>query len=296
MHKIELDVINFMKTVSTQSLDTTNMLLKPAEKDIQHFLKKMYEENPNRPFSLRLSAIGRPLCMQQMHRNKEQGVDDDWNFPLRMMYGGVIEGLAVSILRHAGVKIQEEQTNVKLQVVIKDTDIHPRHRDIYSVPGTLDLVIDEEVWDVKSASPYSYEEKFMSYETVKQNDDFGYLPQLYGYAAARGKKPGGWIVIDKSSGEMKVITVPVTWEEEQKASLDLIKNNVKILVSNAEFKRCYEDKDEKFKKRLTGNKILQSPCTFCKYKYKCWPEVKHLPDVNSKAFDKPYKYYTVLNV
>lgn len=288
MHKIEAHVIDFMKTVSTQSLDTTNMLLKPASKDIEHFLKKLYEENPNRPFSIRLSAIGRPLCMQQMHKAKVDGLDDDWNFPLRMMYGGVIEGLAVSILRHAGVVIQEEQTDLHLNVKVAETG----PKSVYAVPGTLDIVIDNEVWDIKSASPYSYEEKFSSYESLKEGDTFGYLPQLYGYSKARGLKPGGWIVIDKSSGELKVVSVPDTWEEEQNRCLDLIANNVKILLSDAEFKRCFEDADEKFKKQFTGNKILKSPCTYCKFKYKCWEGVQHLPDLNSKAFDKPFKYYT----
>lgn len=291
MHSIELKIIDFMKRVSTQSLDTTNMLLKPAEKDIQHFLKKMYEENPNRPFSIRLSAIGRPLCMQQMHKAGETGVDDEWNFPIRMMYGGVVEGLAVSILRHAGVEIQEEQTNVQLPVKVAESG----PKSIYSVPGTLDLVIDNKVWDVKSASPYSYANKFISYDTLKQSDDFGYIAQLYGYAVARGLEPGGWIVVDKSSGEIKALTVPDNWQDEQAACLKNIENNVKILLSDADFQRSFEDIDEKFKKRFTGNRVLQSPCTFCKFKYKCWPDMQYLPDVNSNAFDKPYKYYTRLN-
>ena len=200
-----------------------------------------------------------------------------------MMYGGIIEGLTVSIIRHAGIKIDEEQTHVILPVNGVD------------IPGTLDIVLDGKVWDIKSASSYAFKEKFTSYEALAAQDTFGYLCQLYGYSKARGLPPGGWIVIDKSSGCIKVLPVPDNWQPEMDRCLSIIENNVKILSTKEEFKRCFEALDEKFQKRFTGNKILGTECSFCKYRYSCWPELKYLPNPNSKAYERTYRYYTQIN-
>lgn len=291
MHEYELKIIQFMQTVATSSVEM-DKLFEPSFKDVQHFLKKMHEDDPNRPFSLRLSSVGRPLCMSQMHKNKAAALEDEWNFPLRMFFGGVIEASTVAIMKAAGINIEEEQTHVILDVEVPASS--PVDSVWYKVPGTLDLKIDGRIWDVKSASPYSFENKFASYESLKADDSFGYMGQLFGYAKARGCPPGGWIVIDKSSGIIKIIPVPDDYESDMKEQLLKIAHNVKILTLDAEFKRSYEDVNETFNKRFTGNKTLESPCIFCKFKYTCWPTLKYLPNPNSKAFDKPYKYYTVI--
>lgn len=277
-----------MKTVSSTVVDIEKFPLKPAAGDVEYFLRKIYEDDPAKPFSIRMSNIGRPLCQLQMEQAKAPKVADDWNLPLKFMYGAIIEGLTMSILRHAGVNIEAEQQEVDLPVR------HPVNFRI-SVKGTLDVVIDGKVYDIKSASSHSYKEKFASYEALKEQDTFGYLPQLYGYAKAAEIPPGGWIVIDKSSGDIKVLEAPDDYEEEQDRCLQLIEDNVKILLLRSEFKRCFEDKDETFKKRLTGNKVLVSPCIYCPFRYECWKGLKHLPSQMSEAYDKPMKYYTRIN-
>ena len=281
MHPFELKIIDFMKTVGKTSVKVDDLLLKPASKDVDYFLQKIYEDDPNRPFTIRMSNIGRPLCQLQMEMNKAEAVDDDWNLPLKFMYGAVIEGLTVSVLKHSGIKVLEEQTPVALDI------------GGIKVKGTLDLVLeDDAVWDIKSASEYSYRNKFASYESLKEQDDFGYLGQLFGYAKAANKKPGGFIVINKSSAEVKVCSIPEQYQEDSDACLTKIAENIKVLTSNGKFQRQFEDKPETFKKRFTGNKVLESPCTFCRYKYACWPKLQHLPSLMSAAYEKPYKYYT----
>lgn len=285
MHEFEIKIMEFMKKVGKTSVHMDDLLLKPATKDIEHYLRKVYEDDPNRPFTIRMSNIGKPLCQLQMEKAKAAAVEDDWHLPLRFMYGGIIEGLTVSVLRHAGVNIIEEQTKVSVPF---------RHASFgrIDIEGTLDLVIDGKVWDIKSASPYAFQEKFASYESMKRDDNFGYMAQLYGYAKGRDIAPGGWIVVDKSSGNIKVVEVPFDYAGEMALYLTRMENNVKVLTSNADFKRCFEDKDETFKKRFTGNKVLQSPCTFCKFKYSCWNGLRHLPVFESTAYERPYRFYT----
>jgi hypothetical protein len=285
MHPIELKIMDFMKTVSSTVVDIEKFPLKPSAGDVEYFLRKIYEDDPARPFNIRMSNIGRPLCQLQMEQRNAPKIEDDWNLPLKFMYGAIIEGLTMSILRHSGVKIDAEQKPVLLYILGWDLEIK----------GTLDVIIDNKVYDIKSASSYSFKEKFSSYESLKEQDTFGYIPQLFGYSKAADKEPGGFIVVDKSSGDIKIVEVSSNWEEEQEASLKLIEDNVNILLSGAEFKRCFTDKDEKFKKKLTGNKVLASPCTYCKFRYECWPGLKHLPSQLSEAYDKPMKYYTRVN-
>lgn len=289
MHPYELQIIDFMKAVGNSVLDVTKLPLKPAPADVEHYLRKIYEADPARPFRISMSNIGKPLCQLQMEQAKAEAVEDDYNLPLRFMFGAIIEGLTVSVLKHSGIKVNEEQTKVELPI---DVRIEPKVINTYTIPGTLDLVLEGRVWDIKSASEYAFKEKFNSYEALKEDDTFGYLPQLYGYSAARKLPPGGFIVINKSSGQIKVLPVMADYAEEQARCLSIITENVKILHTKGAFKRCFEDEDEKFQKRLTGNKRLGSTCGFCKFKYSCWPGLQHLPNLNSTAFEKPYVYYT----
>lgn len=290
MHKYELAVMNFMQRVATQSVIVSDELLKPAVRDIEHYMRKMYEEDPVRGFSMRLSAIGRPLCQQQMEKAKATALQDEWNNPLRMFFGGVLEATAICILKASGVNIEAEQVKVELPVLLANEKVIRIH-------GTLDVIIDGKVWDIKSASSWMYANKFASYQSIKSHDDFGYVTQLFGYAEAMCVPAGGWIVIDKTSGLMKVIEVEQqSYELDRNFYLQAITDNVNALVNNAEFQRVYEDVDETFKKRYTGNKYLKSPCEFCKFRYTCWPGLQYLPVQESKAFDKQYRHYTKIGI
>ena len=60
--------------------------------------------------------------------------------------------------------------------------------DKENIKGTLDVIIDEngtkKVWDIKSASPYSFDHKFGNgYDKIKEDDAFGYIVQASVYEA-----------------------------------------------------------------------------------------------------------------
>lgn len=285
--------MSFMQRVATQSVIVSDDFLKPAVKDIEHYLRKMYEEDPKRDFTMRMSSIGRPLCQLQMDKAQAIAMQDEWNNPLRMFFGGVIEATAICILRASGITIEAEQVKVELPVPLTKG----KKDEIIKIKGTLDVIIDGKVWDIKSASSYMFANKFSSYANLKDNDDFGYVTQLFGYAEAVCMPAGGWIVVDKSSGLIKVVEIPDSaYEWDRNYYLQAITDNVNALVNNVKFQRQYEDIDETFKKRYTGNKYLKSPCEFCKYRYTCWPGLEYLPVQESTAFDKPYRHYTKLGV
>ena len=75
----------------------------------------------------------------------------------------------------------------------------------HTINGTYDLTIDGAVDDVKSASDWSYKNKFTSFESLRDGDAFGYVGQLAGYARATDKNlvAGGLSI--KPTGNFKYV-------------------------------------------------------------------------------------------
>ena len=156
-----------------------------------------------------------------------------------------------------------------------------------SINGSYDIVINNAVDDIKSASDWSYRNKFESFGTLASGDGFGYIGQLAGYARASGKDVGGWWVVNKANGKFKY--VPATGIDVEKEK-DKIKQTVKIVEEN-KFERCFEPEVETFRKVETGNKVLNKHCTFCDFKKTCWPDLIERPQVKSQAkFPKMVSY------
>ena len=151
--------------------------------------------------------------------------------------------------------------------------------DDTSVSGTYDIVIDGAVDDIKSASNWSYTNKFESFDTLRQGDAFGYVAQLAGYAKAADKRAGGWWVVNKANGEFKY--VPATGIDIDK-EVDHIQQTADTLKEN-KFERCFDAVPEKFRGKETGNMVLDQNCGFCRYRFACWPGLEERPAVASQA-------------
>ena len=150
-----------------------------------------------------------------------------------------------------------------------------------NISGSYDLVIDGAVDDVKSASDWSYRNKFESFDKLKSGDSFGYVGQLAGYAKASGKKAGGWWVVNKANGGIKYVPAD---NLDMEAELENIKQTVETVNAN-EFKRCFAPVPEFFRRKPTGNMVLNDACKFCDYRRECWPTLKEEPSRVSEAKD-----------
>ena len=85
---------------------------------------------------------------------------------------------------------------------------------------------------------------------------------------------GGWIVINKSSGEWAVVESPEDFGEERKRVLQQAENIVKT-VKKADFKKAkFKDDWETYRQDgevlRTKNRMMPKLCTFCEYKKYCW--------------------------
>lgn len=276
-------VQGFLNRVRDDPSEISDDIVEEFGNACKNVFRKQFIEQREKGFRLRMSNIGRPLCQLQMEKSQTKTDGQSYNTLFRNLYGDMIEAAAIAIMKAAGVDIQSQHEEVSLNVAGT------------IVKGTLDLVIDGRIWDVKSASPWSFDHKFTSFEAVVNDDAFGYLSQIVGYAEAKNRPFGGWIVINKVTGEWRVIEAPVFSDEVRKTALENIYNTTKAIMTDRPFERCFTDIPEKFRKKETGNKILEMPCRMCAYKEACWPRLEYRPAIKSEAANPAWHFYTSID-
>ena len=274
----------FLTEANKASVPISSTIINEFGESCKQAFKKHFTEERSKEFKPRMSSIGKPLCQLQMEKSGAQADAPSYNSKMRFIFGDLVEALAVAILKSSGIKIDAFQKKVTHK--FKDKEIN----------GTYDVKIMDKVWDIKSASPYSFKYKFSEgFDAVAKEDTFGYVSQGYLYSEAEGADFGGWIVIDKSSGEWSVVETPINDRHHAKKALEHANNNLKALNNNEPFKRQYEDIKETFNGKPTGNKVLGKECSFCAYKKTCWENLQYLPQQQSKAMNPKYYWYTKLN-
>ena len=260
LHQYMTDAVNGKSTMSDE-------IIHQVANDVRDALQRQFGGKVKRKdFTLRMSNVGRPTCQLWYEKNKpETALPKSNNFMMNMMLGDIVEAVFKGLLRGAKVDYEESDT-----VTLKCKDAE--------VSGSYDLVIDGAVDDVKSASDWSYRNKFESYDTLSSGDGFGYVGQLAGYAKASGKKVGGWWVVNKANGHFKYVPASgLNLDDEIKKIEDTV-----ATVNANKFERCFEPEEEKFRGKPTGNTVLNTNCKFCDYRYDCW-DLTDKPAVMSKA-------------
>lgn len=244
---------------------------------------------------VRMSGIGRPLCQQILDK---QGIKEEmeYNSMFRFLFGDFTESILMLVMREAGVDIVDYQRPVELEIAG------------HKIRGTLDVIIRDEagvekVWDIKSASDWAFKNKFTNYggyEKMKEDDPFGYLMQGFLYSEASGLPFGGWIVVNKSSGEVAVVEAADWSGDDKQHYLKLAEDRVKQLTDdNVELTKI-QDVFETYKKDgtvvRTGNKVLARQCQLCGYRHHCWPDAQLHARVTSRAKTPPMDWYSKLKV
>ena len=278
-HPAELALHQYLDNATKGKSSMSKETIKQVSKDIEETLSRQFGSRTKRDkFKLRMSNVGRPSCQLWFEKNKpEKALPRPTTFVMNMMIGDIIEAIFKGLLKEAGVKY-ENSDKVKLDL------------DGTQIEGTYDLVINDAVDDIKSASNWSYINKFDSFEKLKESDGFGYIAQLAGYAKASNKKAGGWWVVNKANGDFKY--VPATSLDIEQECTN-IKNTISKIEDN-KFERCFEPIDETFRGKPTGNKILNDGCIFCAFRYECWESLQDLPSLVSQAQTKKILPYIII--
>ncbi len=275
-HPAEIKIHRYLEDVRKAKRGMSSATIARIVRDVQEAVEKQFNQS-ERKFTMRMSNIGRPYCQLWFDKNKpEEGIDMPANFLMNMMIGDIVEAVFKGVLTEAGVDFSDG---------FKSTLSVGNHK----IDGTHDLIMDKRVDDIKSASPWSYNNKFKDYATLKSHDSFGYIGQLAGYSKALGVEPGGWWVVNKGTGEFKYVSA---WDMavDRQDILDEVEEKADKLAQN-KFERCFEPVEETFRKKPTGNKVLGEECGWCKYRYKCWPSLQELPSLASQAKEPPMVAY-----
>ena len=193
-HKAELALHRFLDKATDGEKVLSDANINKIAEDIKEALHRQFgSQNNRKEFRLRMSNIGKPTCQLWFEKNHpEKKQPDSPYFLINMILGDIVEAVFKGLLRASKVKFEDSK-----KVVLKT-----KKKDI---EGSYDLVLNDKVDDVKSTSPWSYENKFVDFNTLKSKDSFGYVAQLAGYAKARGVKAGGWWAVNKANGNFKYV-------------------------------------------------------------------------------------------
>ena len=275
-HPAELALHQYMDSAVKGDSTMSETTINQVAADISDALKRQFGGGTKRgDFRIRMSNVGRPTCQLWYEKNKpEVALPFPTTFIMNMMLGDIVEAVFKGVLKEAGVRYEDSE---KVSLDCGDTVVN----------GSYDIVINDAVDDIKSASDWSYRNKFESYDTLASGDGFGYVGQLAGYAKASGKKVGGWWVVNKANGAFKY--VPATGLDLD-AEVKKIEDTVATVKENR-FEKCFEPVPEKFRGKETGNKVLNDGCRFCSYRFDCWPTLTEKPAVMSQAKNPPIISY-----
>ena len=265
-----------MKTLDTLIQDiyssleglSTGKALNISEEELDLTLSRMKESilawskprEVDNSFRLRMSNIGRPL--RQLWYESQSASDPhvvSGSTQIKFLYGHILEEIVLMLVRMSGHKVTSEQKEI----------------DVDGIKGHMDCKIDGEVVDVKTASKFSFN-KFKDGSLVN-NDPFGYLAQLSGYETAEETNAGGFLVINKESGELCLFRPDDLEKPNVKEKIKKVKAAIAV---DTPPDRCYAPVPEGKK----GNMKLPSGCAYCPYKFECYS------DANDNTGLKAFKY------
>jgi hypothetical protein len=203
---------------------------------------------------IRFSSLGKPDRQVYFDHHPDPQREEELRPAtyLKFLYGDVIEQLYLYLAKEAGHSVTDEQREIEVD----------------GIKGHIDAIIDGTVVDVKSASSYAF--KKFEEGTVEQDDPFGYVAQLAGYASVLTPgKDAAWWAVDKSTGDMcisplKSVVIKHYQPEERIAHL-------KEVVQQPEPPPlCYDPVPD----GKSGNMKLPTGCSYCKHKFRCHPDVR----------------------
>jgi hypothetical protein len=248
--------------ITEEALDATMASMKEA---ILHWATPRPRDTD---FTVRMSNVGKPSRQMWFEKRDPNGRGSvDGATQIKFLYGHILEEIVLMLVRMAQHNVTDEQKEVTVNGIV----------------GHMDCKINGQVVDVKSASKFAFN-KFVK-GTLADDDPFGYLGQLAGYEKAEGTDKGGFLVINKESGEL-CMYVP---DDLDKPNIDTkIHTLLNELKLDTPPELCYTPTPDGKK----GNMQLPKGCTWCKYKYECHKDANDGAGLRTFKYSTGYKYLT----
>jgi len=236
---------------------------------MKEILYKWSHPEPRGNEKLRMSNIGRKSRQLWFDTRAEDTQSE--NIPahvfIKFLYGHLLEEIVLFLIRLSGHTVTNEQKEVKVN----------------GIKGHMDCVIDGEVVDIKTASSYAFK-KFKD-GTLAEQDTFGYLAQLAGYEAAEGTNNGGFLALNKESGELTLYRPDDFDKPNIKKRITDIKKLVKLETPP---ELCYNPIPE----GKSGNMKLPRECTYCRHKFECHKDSNSGQGLRVFKYSDGLRYFT----
>ena len=222
--------------------------------NVKQILRNNITESKFDKRKLRMSNIGKKDRQLWYSYNGYKGEELMPHTRIKFLYGHLIEEMVLALTKLAGHDVTHEQKQVEVQ----------------GIKGSMDCKIDGVLTDVKSASPYGFK-KFKDGSLIN-DDPFGYVDQIKGYAHAENTTDVGWLVMDKTNGHLTYLKYDMADESQwywAKLNFFSIVERIKCIKNIVKLskppKRCYEPVPD----GKSGNMKLPVGCSYCAYKYEC---------------------------
>ena len=255
-----------------KQIKITNKELDEFGNDMKDALKH-WASPPKRDNSLtkglRMSNIGKPdrQLWYDLNSPKRKETELEPSVYIKFLYGPLLEVLMLFFVRLSGHTVTSEQKEVKVS----------------GISGHMDCVIDGEVVDVKTASGYSFK-KFKD-GSLAEDDSFGYLAQLAGYEEAEQTSNGGFLVLNKETGQITLFRP----EELDKPN---IKERIKTIKQVVKKKKPPEFCFDPVPEGKAGNLKLARKCFYCPHKFECHKGANDGKGLRAFQYSKGITYLT----
>ncbi len=161
-HPAELQVFSFLQKAMKGEATMTEEVANQVASDVKVALDKQFNSPPRDEFKLRMSNVGKPKCQLWFEKNDpEDKIPLPPHFLMNMILGDLVEAVFKGLLRASGAEFKDND-NVTLKLP-----------DGQEISGEYDMEMDGKIDDVKSASPWSYNNKFEDFESLQKGDGFG---------------------------------------------------------------------------------------------------------------------------
>ena len=235
---------------------------------MKEILYKWSHPEPRGKATLRMSNIGRKSRQLWFDMKSEDTAEKmPPSLFIKFLYGHLLEEIVLFLIKLSGHKVTSEQKEVKVS----------------GIKGHMDCVIDGEVVDIKTASGYAFK-KFRD-GTLAKNDMFGYMAQLAGYEAAEGTDKGGFLALNKESGELALYRPDNFDKPNIKKKITDIKKAVKLATPPD---LCYNPVPD----GKSGNMQLPRECVYCRHKFECHKDANEGKGLRVFKYSNGLRYLT----
>jgi hypothetical protein len=177
------DVYEVMKS-KDYSGDLSTIAMQ-AGREVEEAIKNAFEPYENKN-ELRMSSIGRCERAQWYAVKGYTPEELEGSVYLTFLQGHILEAVLVALIKLAGHDVQDQQ----------------KKHTVEGINGSQDCTIDGELVDIKTASAWSWDNKF-SEDGIK-DDAFGYIKQLSGYGKTEDRKEGYFLAFNKNKSTLKL--------------------------------------------------------------------------------------------